>query len=184
MKWLAFLTLAALAASPALSQTCPPPRDISEEMTVLIEAAQAAENPGEGQRISDDMWALWADAPDAAAQEILDSGMRKRSSFDLLGAITEFDRLVTYCPDYAEGYNQRAFAYFLAQDFEAALTDLERAIALSPRHVAALSGKALTLIGLGRTAEAALVLREALALNPWLPERGLLPSLEEVEQEL
>ena len=94
-----------------------------------------------------------------------------------VGAIDVLDRLVAYCPDYAEGWNQRAFVHFLRQDFEAALTDLDAAIALNPRHVGALSGKALTLIGLGRKAEAELALRAALALNPWLSERHLLEGL-------
>jgi len=81
---------------------------------------------------------------------------------------------VDYCPAYAEGYNQRAFVNFLRQNFAPALEDLDRALALSPRHIAALSGKALTLMGLGRDAEAQDVLRSALELNPWLNERHLL----------
>ena len=54
------------------------------------------------------------------------------------------------------------------------MTDLERALEINPTHVAALSGKALTLMGLGRDDEAQEVLRAALALNPWLSERSLL----------
>lgn len=51
-----------------------------------------------------------------------------------------------------------------------------------PTHVAALSGKALTLIGMGRDKEAQIVLRAAHALNPWLSERRLLvePEGEEI----
>ncbi len=134
---------------------CPQAPDHSAAVDALIAQVQAADNQVTAQEISNDMWALWADAPDEAAQEILDRGMRKRSAWDLLGAREEFDRLVRYCPEYAEGYNQRAFVNFLRQDFKAALPDLDRAIELSPRHVAALSGRALTLIGLGREARGA-----------------------------
>ena len=83
---------------------------------------------------------------------------------------------MAYCPDYAEGYNQRAFVSFLAHDFEAALVDLEATLALNPRHIGALSGKALTLIGLGRREDGQATLRAALALNPWLSERALLET--------
>jgi tetratricopeptide (TPR) repeat protein len=103
--------------------------------------------------------------------------MRKRAAWDFLGAEEDFNALVAYCPEYAEGYNQRAFVSFLQQDFQAALPDLERAIALSPDHVAAMSGRALTLIGLGQAEEGKSALEQALALNPWLPERSLLPGL-------
>ena len=160
-------------AGTALADECPKAPDHSDAVDALIAQVQAADNQLTAQELSNDMWAFWADAPDETAQEILDRGMQKRSSWDLLGAREDFDRLVSYCPDYAEGYNQRAFVNFLRQDYEAALPDLDRALELSPRHVGALSGKALTLIGLGREAEAQDALAAALELNPWLPERSL-----------
>jgi tetratricopeptide (TPR) repeat protein len=99
--------------------------------------------------------------------------MTRRSSFDFLGALEDFDQLIDYCPEYAEGYNQRAFVHYLRRDFAAALRDLDRALELSPRHVAAMSGRALSLYGLSRMEEAREALAAALALNPWLPERYL-----------
>ncbi len=157
---------------------CPEAPDHERALSGLILQAHAAPDQHSAQVVSNEMWALWTDAPDATAQEILDRGMKRRAAWDLLGALDDFDRLIGYCPDFAEGYNQRAFVNFLRQDFEAALVDLDRAVALAPRHVAALSGRALALIGLGRKAEAHVSLRRALELNPWLPERDLLSSLE------
>ncbi|WP_306117085.1 MULTISPECIES: hypothetical protein [unclassified Roseovarius] len=179
-----YAILALLVAGPALAETCPDAPDHSDALNDLIQSAQQAPDQATGLQISNDMWQYWADAPDDYAQELLDEGMSRRASYDYDGAMVALDALVTYCPNYAEGYNQRAFVNFLRQDFAAALPDLNRAIALSPRHVAALAGRALTLVGLERKAEAALSLRAALALNPWLSERALLPSLESGEQEL
>ena len=161
---------------------CPPSPDITDQEAALFTLAQAAENELAAQPIRQALWQLWATAPDEAAQALLDRGMSARGSYDFLGAMDAFDRLVEYCPDYAEGYNQRAFVNFLREDFEPALTDLDLALARNPNHVAALSGKALTLMGLGRGDEAQDVLREAIKLNPWIPERGLLsePSGEEL----
>jgi len=154
--------------------TCPPAPDHDAALQALIADVQAAPDEATAQRINTRMWELWSDAPDAPAQEILDSGMRKRSVHDFLGAIAAFDRLVDYCPHYAEGYNQRAFVRFLVQDYDAALDDLNRALELSPDHLAARAGKALTLFGLNRIEEGREVLEAALELNPWLPERHLL----------
>lgn len=180
------LALCLLAPSGALAQdgACPPAPDHSAALTELIRAAQAAEDEPAGRQLSNEMWALWSDAPDAYAQELLDEGMSRRNIYDYDGAMKAFEALVAYCPDYAEGYNQRAFIHFLREDFSAALPDLDRAIALSPRHVAAITGRALTLSALERKAEAVLDLRKALAMNPWLGERHLLPVLEAAEQEL
>jgi len=176
--------IATLAAGPAFATACPEPPDHAAALSDLITAAREAPDETLGRTLSNDMWALWADAPDDRAQELLDTAMARREAYDYDAAITAAEALITYCPDYAEGYNQRAFIHFLRQEFEAALPDLERTLELSPRHVAALTGKALTLHALGRNAEAALALRAALEMNPWLGERHLLPVLEASEQEL
>ncbi|MEM7320533.1 MAG: hypothetical protein AAF408_16125 [Pseudomonadota bacterium] len=167
------LTMALLTGFPALAEPCPPAADHSAALDQLIAQAQAAGSAAEARPLLNGMWELWADAPDARSQTILDRGMSKRAVGDLAGALEAFEELVAYCPQYAEGYNQRAFVRYLQLDFATALIDLDRALDLSPRHVAALSGKALTLMGLSRLAEARDVFSEALNLNPWLPERGL-----------
>lgn len=167
--------LAALLVCIAVpAAACPPAPDIEAEESALLAQVQAAPNEGAAQPLSNRLWELWTKAPDEAAQALLDQGMTARRVGDLLGAQRLFDELVHYCPDYAEGYNQRAFVRFLTGDYAAALPDLERAIERSPRHVGAISGKALTLMGLERGVEAQDVLREAVALNPWLSERHLL----------
>lgn len=167
-----------LVAAPASAEPCPEAPDHSSELNRLIEAVQTAENEMQARVISNQMWTYWADAPDDHAQQLLDEGMTRRASYDFEGAVKAFDALIAYCPDYAEGYNQRAFVNFIRGDYENALPDLERAIELSPRHVAAIAGQALTLAGLQRDGEAAVVLRRALELNPWLSERYMLPALE------
>ena len=176
--------LAIMAAGPAFATACPEPPDHAAALSDLITAAREAPDEMTGRIASNDMWALWADAPDKRSQDLLDEAMSRRESYDYDGAMVAAEALIAYCPDYAEGYNQRAFIHFLRQDFEAALPDLDRTLDLSPRHVAALTGKALTLHALGRDAEAALSLRAALEMNPWLGERHLLPVLERSEQEL
>ncbi len=167
---------AMLLAGPtaAHAEDCPAAPDHSDGVSGLISQIQQAENERAAQLLSNQLWEFWADAPDDSAQAVLDRGMTRRSQWDLLGAIADFNKLIEYCPSYAEGYNQRAFAHFLRQDYQAALPDLDKAIELSPNHVAAISGKALTLLGLQRIDEARETLEQALELNPWLSERHLM----------
>lgn len=153
---------------------CPMQADISGDIGGLIEEARAAKSEMDGRDASNRMWELWLKAPDATAQEMLDSGMSRRRSYDFAGAIEDFDRLVSYCPDYAEGYNQRAFVHFLAEDYAAALVDLDKTLAISPNHVGAQSGRGLTLMHLGQLAEARSQMLAALENNPWLSERALV----------
>ncbi len=171
-------------AGPAAAENCPPAPDHSAKISDLVAKVRAAETEAAAKRISNRMWELWTDAPDDYAQELLNEGMTRRESYDYAGALDAFDALVAYCPDYAEGYNQRAFINFIRQDYAAALPDLERALARNPRHTGALTGKALSLVALERPAEAIVALRRALDLNPWLTERHLLPVLEAQEKSL
>lgn len=169
----------AVMVGPALSfaaaaQECPASADVSEELEGLFAQAQAATDFKQGRAVSDAMWQVWLRAPDAAAQATLDRGMSARDSFDFEGAKRAFTELIVYCPDYAEGWNQRAYINFLREDYAAALTDLDRALELQPRHVAAQSGRGLTLMNLGRIAEARTQMLAAVANNPWLSEAALL----------
>lgn len=168
------LLLAIVLSSGPVLADCPPPPDHAARQADLLSALRIAPGPSEAQSLNNQLWELWTDAPDEIAQQMLARGMEQRQYGDFLGARDTFDALVAYCPDYAEGYNQRAFASFLRQDFAAALVDLDMALALSPDHIGALSGKGLTLIGMGRDAEAQEALRAAVRLNPWLNERSLI----------
>ena len=131
-----------LIAGPGWAE-CPPAPDHADALTGLIERVQAAPDERSARIISNEMWELWADAPDQRAQELLDEGMSRREAYDFKGAVVAFDALIAYCPDYAEGYNQRAFVNFIRQDYAAALPDLDeltaamRAAHAAGRNVAA-----------------------------------------------
>lgn len=172
MKAIALL-IALFPLAVAAQDVCPAVADHEADKDALLQRLSTSRDQNAAQLVSGDLWRIWTDAPDARAQAMLDDGMARLRG-DYAGARDVLDDLVAYCPDYAEGWNQRAFAYFLMQDYAAALTDLDRALDLDPRHVAALSGRALTLMGLERDAEGQVTLREALRLNPWLAERSLL----------
>ena len=170
------LVVAGGLAAPAHAQDCAPVPDIAADLDTLIDEVRAAPSERFARPIVARMWELWTLAPDARAQDLLDSGMARLRVADYPAAVAAFDELVAYCPDYAEGYNQRAFANFLQGELRMALADLDLALERSPKHVGALSGKALTLFGLGELREGQETLRAALDLNPWLAERALLET--------
>ena len=164
----------ALMAGPAWADDCPDPADHGAELNNLIAAARSAPSKADGRTVSSEMWKVWLRAPNAQAQEVLDRGMERRDSYDYAGAYSDFDKLAQYCPTYAEGFNQRAYVQFLQGNFAGALKDLDAALVLNPNHVAAQSGRALTLMQLERFADARVQMLEALENNPWLSERALI----------
>lgn len=168
-----FALLLALLGAPAFAD-CPPGRDKTPELQALVDKANAAQTEAAARGVAGEMWAVLLRAPDGTAQDILNRALSRRDSYDFLGARAELDKLIAYCPSYAEGYNQRAYVAFLRGEYAIALPDLDAALRLQPLHVGAQSGRALTLMNLGRIAEARSQMLAALENNPWLSERALL----------
>ena len=164
----------ALISGSAWAEDCPAPRDYSTELDALIASAQAASSAIDAENVTIGMWDVWLRAPNDQAQEVLDRGLARRDGYDFAGAYSDFDKLVEYCPNYAEGFNQRAYVQFLRGEYTGALVDLDAVLALLPNHVAAQSGRALTLMQMGRLKEARAQMLEALKNNPWLSERTLI----------
>ena len=120
--------------------------DRSQLENRLFERLAAATTEEQGRKAEDAIWQMWVDHPNPAIRDAVARGMRQRDSYDWDAALATFTDVIDADPDYAEGWNQRAFIYFLKEDFEASLSDLDRALQLEPRHFGALSGKALILI--------------------------------------
>lgn len=163
-------------ADPAPPAACAPLPDRAEERQALLSGLAAAKSVAEGQRATGRVWQFWMTAPDATAQALLDAGMRAIRQSDFARAETVLDDLVSYCPAFAEGWNQRAFARFLRGRYYESLADIERVLSREPAHFGALSGKLRILVLQGREAAARGVLREAARRYPWMVERGLLPN--------
>jgi Tfp pilus assembly protein PilF len=115
-----------------------------------------------------------AQGPTAAIREAVAEAMRRREAYDFAAAQTILDRVVEEAPDYAEGWNQRAFIRFLRDDPDGSLDDIERALELEPLHFAALAGKATILMRQGRMEPGQAALRRAVEIHPWLKERSML----------
>ena len=55
-------------------------------------------------------------------------------------AIEHFTALIDHAPDFAEGWNARATAYYQTGDFGPSIADIGQVLTLNPRHFGALVG--------------------------------------------
>ncbi|WP_428640895.1 tetratricopeptide repeat protein [Roseibium sp.] len=158
------------------------PAGATTEQDTLFEALKNAPNEAEARKIEDDIWYSWLDAaPTADIRQKVDDAMRRRGAYDFKGAKELLDQVVVEAPDYSEGWNQRAFILFLQGNYEASLEDIERTLALEPRHFGALSGRAIIFMTQGRVKLGQKALKEALAIHPFLKERSMLIMPEELD---
>ncbi len=94
----------------------------------------------------------------------------------LLTAVTELQ------PDYAEGWNRRAFVYYRMNEIERSLGDMRRALALEPKHFRALENLAGILREAGKKKAALETLRKLVEIHPHLP--NVRPLIEELTREV
>lgn len=167
--------LTAMAMLPALVAFAQDRTTQAQRRERLFRALRDAPTERHGRIAEDAVWRMWMEeAPTPATREAVAEAMRRRGSYDFAGALAILDRVVAEAPGYAEGWNQRAFIRFLRDDPDGALEDIDRALALEPRHFAALSGQAIIFMRQGRMELSQAALRRAVEIHPWLKERSML----------
>ena len=73
---------------------------------------------------------------------------------------TTFSRVVERAPTFAEGWNKRATARFLATHYATSIADCQEVVRLNPHHFGALAGQGLCHVALGQLREAARCFRQ------------------------
>lgn len=143
----------------------------------LFEQLAKAQTQQQGREVEAEIWHYWFNkAPTKQIKETLEFGKKRREAYDYEAAESAFNKVVTAAPNFAEGYNQRAFARFLRENFSGSLQDLEKALEIEPRHFGAMSGMFHLLRLMNRNKAAYKVLQDAVKIHPWIKERGALPE--------
>ena len=140
----------------------------------LLTADQAA-----SERIEQDIWREWSKSGSAAMDLLLLRGRDALAIGDTGQAIEHLTALIDHAPDFAEGWNARATAYFQAGEYGPSIDDIAHVLTLNPRHFGALSGLGMIFEELGKPEKALEVYRAALAIHPHLG--GVLESVERLE---
>ena len=97
-------------------------------------------------------------------------------------ALQFLDAVTELAPDYAEGWNRRAYVQFMQNNYEGAVGDLRRALALDPNHFKALEGLARILRETGQKKPALQAYKEILKINPY--QDGAKSAVEELSVEV
>ena len=166
----------AVMAQDGPEEDAEPPADLDALLGEL--AAPEADH----ERIARRVTRLWSRSGSEAMDFLLRRGRDAMEEGDLDAAIEHLTALTDHAPGFAEGYNARAQAYFRAGHTGPALADLERTLALEPRHFEALAGLGFVMIELGAPEQALTALRAAASIPPAIPEVN--DAIERLERDL
>ncbi len=152
----------------------------AEDLDSLFTRLKAADAE-EAARIEPLIWNEWSKSGSPAMDLLLKRGREAMEAGDLDAAIKHLTALIDHAPDFAEGWNARATAWFQAGAYGPSVSDIAQTLRLNPRHFGALSGFGMILEETGRKDEALEVYRAALAIHPHLA--GVLQAVDRLERE-
>ena len=151
---------------PNLPET--PPRGQAVTLDKLFERLAAAKTPEEAKGIANLIQRRWARSGSDTADLLMTRAQDALKARELPLAIELLDRVITLEPDWAEGWNQRANALFLAGDPIRSLLDIAETLKREPRHYGAMMGLGTILRQQGDDKRAMVAYRRALAVYPQL----------------
>ena len=143
------------------------PAEDGAELDKLFAALKEA-NPADARVIEADIWRLWSRSGSPAMDLLLERGEKATEQGDYERALDHLTALTDHAPDFAEGWNQRAIVWFNMGRFGQSVADIQRTLALNPRHFGAMAGFGAILEAMERPKQALEVYRAALAIHPHL----------------
>jgi tetratricopeptide (TPR) repeat protein len=150
---------ALLAAAAAADQRAP-------ELDTLFAALHDADSVAEAVVVERRIWRLWIQSGDAGVDARLARGITAMNHGHLEAAIDHFSHVVERAPQFAEGWNKRATAFYLRDQLTASMADIERTLALEPRHFGAISGLGLIFLERGDLVAALEAFERVLQIHP------------------
>lgn len=170
-----------VVAAVLLLLTCfAPVGAMAEDLDSLFAQLKEADAQ-EAARLEREIWNEWSKSGSPAMDLLLQRGRDAMAAGDMRTAIEHFTALTDHAPDFAEGWNARATAYFQAGEFGPSVNDIAKTLTLNPRHFGALSGLGMIFEQLDQPAKAVEAYKAALAIHPHL--QGVIEAVERLEAE-
>jgi tetratricopeptide (TPR) repeat protein len=154
-----------LAPAPLLAQQS------TEDAARLDALFTELSEPGreDWERIEGEITQIWSRSGSPAMDLLLRRGNEALEAEDYATALEHFTALTDHAPDFAEGWNARATTFYLMGEYSLSIADVERVLALNPRHFGALAGLGFIFEAMGETELALEALQAVQALNPNRP---------------
>ncbi len=152
-------------------------------MNDLFEELAASEGAAVAASIAQKIQSKWLESGSDTVNVLMSRSTKALRADNHGLALDLLDVVVTLKPEFAEGWNRRATVFYMQKEYGRSLVDIERTLALEPRHWGALSGLGIIQKRLGKDKAAMETFRRALEIHPGLENaRQALDALEKAAE--
>jgi tetratricopeptide (TPR) repeat protein len=144
----------------------PPPQTPAEARADLYARLAAAKDADETAGIITLLLHAYSESGSDTGDLLLRRARQAIGAEEYPDALKILDATVALLPDWAEGWNARATARYLDDDYDGSMADIAQTLKREPRHLGALMGMAAILEARGKTEDALKVYQRALAIAP------------------
>jgi len=169
------LLLLAVCGPLYADQTDPRLDDMFAQLKTAQDAAAA-------DRIEQRIWVIWRQTDNEKVAAAMKKGAQALLQQHFAQAEKIYTRVVKMAPNYAEGWNKRATARYMQDEYAASAADIRRTLALEPRHFGALAGLGLVYMKLGQDQAALDAFQRALEIDPYL--QGARANIKRLRQRM
>ena len=147
--------------------------DTGDNIDRLFEKLRRDIKPKSASATARMIWREWSYSGSKSIDLLMSWAARAMRTNNNAKALDLLDQVVTLAPEYAEGWNRRATLYYTMSNYSSSLSDIERTLALEPRHFGALSGLAAILQRFNKPDE---------ALETWYKVLEIYPANENAQK--
>ncbi len=164
--------LAADAAQAAVTSELTTPK---QRLDTLFAELKRERDPDKAREISDRIRIEWQDSGSASVNLLMQWAAKAVESNRKATALDIFDQVIYLSPQYVEGWNQRATLHYQMGNYRKSMSDINRVLAIEPRHFGALAGMAAILTSAGK---------DELALRAWEQFLDIYPADRKAQEQL
>jgi tetratricopeptide (TPR) repeat protein len=151
---------------PQAKQDQPAPKTPAEERAELYAQLAASKDADETSGIITRLLHTYSESGSDTADLLLRRARQAIGGEEYSDALKILDATVALLPDWAEGWNARATARYLDDDYNGSMADIAQTLKREPRHLGALMGMGAILEARGKREDALKVYERALAIAP------------------
>lgn len=168
-------TLPAFAADAAQASVTSELTTPKQRLDTLFAELKRERDQDKAREISNRIRVEWQDSGSATVNLLMQWASKAVETNKQAAALDILDQVISLSPLYVEGWNQRATLHYQMGNYRKSMSDINRVLALEPRHFGALAGMAAILTSSGQ---------DELALRAWEQFLDIYPSDRKAQEQL